>query len=94
MKAALYAGNRTIRIAELPRPTPPPGHVLLRVMASGLCGSELPGFRAQAARDAPAGHEMAGVAPDGTWMCISVSSKVSRETLSSVMFDLMNDSAA
>ena len=73
MKAALYAGNRTIRIAELPRPTPEPGHVLRRVMASGLCGSELPGFRGQAARDAPAGHEMAGVvaeAADGSRLCV------------------------
>ena len=61
MKAALYAGNRTVRIADVPRPEPEPGQVLLRVMASGLCGSELGGYRGPNPRERPAGHEMAGV---------------------------------
>jgi threonine dehydrogenase-like Zn-dependent dehydrogenase len=60
MKAALHAGNRRIRIADLPRPTREPGQVLLRVMASGLCGSERGGWRGAAGRQEPAGHEMAG----------------------------------
>jgi len=61
MKAVLYAGNRRVRIAELPDPTPGPGEVVLRVMASGLCGSELGSFRGPKAREKPAGHELAGV---------------------------------
>ncbi|MFP4057818.1 MAG: zinc-dependent alcohol dehydrogenase [Candidatus Brocadiia bacterium] len=61
MKAAVHAGNRRIELVELPRPEPGPGEVLLQVMASGLCGSELGGFRGPKARSGPAGHEMAGV---------------------------------
>ena len=69
MKAALYAGNRTIRIADLPRPEPGPGQVLLQVMASGLCGSELGGFRGPNARERPAGHELAGIVAETTEGC-------------------------
>ncbi|MFC1806675.1 zinc-binding dehydrogenase [Planctomycetota bacterium] len=73
MRAALYGGDRTIRIAELPKPEVGPGQVLLQVMASGLCGSELSGFRGPKAREKPAGHEMAGVvaeAPDGSRLTV------------------------
>ena len=73
MKAALYGGNRTIRIVDLPRPEPAAGQVLLEVRASGLCGSELGGYRGPKARERPAGHEMAGVvaeAPDGARLAV------------------------
>jgi threonine dehydrogenase-like Zn-dependent dehydrogenase len=53
-----------MRVVDLPTPTIGPGKVLLRVMASGLCGSELGGFRGPSARQAPAGHELAGVVAD------------------------------
>lgn len=61
MRAAIHAGSRRVRIADLPRPTLEPGQVLLQVMASGLCGSELGSFRGEKAKDGPAGHELAGV---------------------------------
>ena len=69
MKAAIHAGNRHVRIADLPRPAPGPGQVLLQVMASGLCGSELGSFRGEKAKDGPAGHEMAGVVAEATDGC-------------------------
>ena len=61
MKAALYAGQRRIRIADLPTPTRGEDEVLVQVMASGLCGSELSGFRGERPRERPAGHELAGI---------------------------------
>jgi threonine dehydrogenase-like Zn-dependent dehydrogenase len=61
MRAAIHAGNRRVQIVDLPTPTIGPGQVLLRVMASGLCGSELGSFRGPTARQGPAGHELAGV---------------------------------
>lgn len=41
MKAAVYHGPRDIRIEEIKRPEPRPGWVLLKVKASGICGSDL-----------------------------------------------------
>ena len=66
MKAALYAGNRKIRVVDLPKPAIEPGEVLLKVMSSALCGSELGGFRGPNAREKPAGHELAGVVAETT----------------------------
>lgn len=63
MKAAVVHGENDIRIAEVPRPDPGPGEVLVRVRASGVCatdvkilgGSGLP-------KELPTilGHEVAG----------------------------------
>jgi threonine dehydrogenase-like Zn-dependent dehydrogenase len=63
MKAAVVYGENDIRIAEVPRPDPGPGEVLVRVRASGVCatdvkilgGSGLP-------KELPTilGHEVAG----------------------------------
>lgn len=66
MKAALHAGSRRVQIVDLPRPVPEPGQVVLRVMASGLCGSELGSFRGPEPRQKPAGHELAGVVEEIT----------------------------
>ncbi len=42
MKAAvLYAANQPLSIEELPRPTPTPNHVLLRILACGVCRTDL-----------------------------------------------------
>ena len=82
MRAALYAGNRRIRIADLPEPEIGPGQVLLRVMASGLCGSELGGFRGPNPRERPAGHEMAGVvAATGDGSRLSVGDRVAVQVI-------------
>ncbi|HEX5044656.1 MAG TPA: zinc-binding dehydrogenase [Candidatus Polarisedimenticolaceae bacterium] len=61
MRAAVYHSNRDVRIEERPVPRIGPGEVLLRVEASGICGSDvLEWYRI---RRAPLvlGHEVAGV---------------------------------
>jgi L-iditol 2-dehydrogenase len=61
MRAAVYYTNRDVRIEERPVPRIGPGEILLRVEASGICGSDvLEWYRA---RKAPLvlGHEVAGI---------------------------------
>ena len=42
MKAALLRANATaLSIEDVPRPTPAPGHVLLKVLACGVCRTDL-----------------------------------------------------
>ncbi|MDI6871102.1 MAG: galactitol-1-phosphate 5-dehydrogenase [Bacillota bacterium] len=41
MKAAVLHGPRELRVEERPRPAPGKGEVLLRVGATGVCGSDL-----------------------------------------------------
>ena len=61
MKAALHDGAGTMRLAELPYPDPTPGAVVVRVRASGICGSDLYfyGIRKEP-ETSPGGHEVAG----------------------------------
>ncbi|MHC4716482.1 MAG: alcohol dehydrogenase catalytic domain-containing protein, partial [Planctomycetota bacterium] len=40
MKAAVFLGDRTMEIREVPIPQPGPGQVLLRVLACGVCGTD------------------------------------------------------
>lgn len=61
MRAAVYYSNRDVRIEERPVPRIGPGEILLRVEASGICGSDvLEWYRV---RRAPLvlGHEVAGI---------------------------------
>ncbi|MCI0408249.1 MAG: alcohol dehydrogenase catalytic domain-containing protein [Acidobacteria bacterium] len=67
MKAAVYYGNRDVRLEERPSPSPAEGELLLRVEASGICGSDV--MEWYRIRKAPLvlGHEVAGtVAQVGT----------------------------
>jgi L-iditol 2-dehydrogenase len=41
MRAARLHGIRDLRVEQLPRPTPGPGQVLLKVAAVGVCGSDV-----------------------------------------------------
>ena len=41
MKAALFDGKTGMRTVELPRPEVEPETVIIRVRASGICGSDL-----------------------------------------------------
>ena len=71
MKAALFYGGDDIRVRDVPTPVPGPGQALVRVLAAGVCGSDLHGYRVRTRRvsDAPRrppaqptlkGHELAG----------------------------------
>jgi L-iditol 2-dehydrogenase len=61
MRAAVYRGPGEIRIESLQDPRPGPGEVLVRMLACGICGSDL--LQWYVARKAPAvlGHEPVGV---------------------------------
>jgi threonine dehydrogenase-like Zn-dependent dehydrogenase len=63
MKAALFYGGTDIRVREVPTPVPGPGQALVRVLAAGVCGSDLHGYRNRSVKlDQPVlkGHELAG----------------------------------
>lgn len=45
MRGAVFLGNRRIEIRNFPDPTPGPGEVVIRMRASGMCGSDLKFYR-------------------------------------------------
>ncbi|MFD4351203.1 zinc-binding dehydrogenase [Nocardia sp. NPDC058518] len=66
MQGLTFEGDRRVALADFPDPTPGPGEVVVRVMASGMCGSDLHYYRAEADSTPPesrciGGHEPAGV---------------------------------
>ncbi|MGN6359860.1 MAG: zinc-dependent alcohol dehydrogenase [Thermomicrobiales bacterium] len=64
MRAAVWHGARDMRLENVPCPAPQPGEVLLRVLAAGICGSELSGYLGQSSLRQPPlimGHEFCGV---------------------------------
>jgi len=63
MKAARFYGGKDIRLETLSEPVPNPGEVLVKVKATGICGSELHGYHAKTTTPQlprTAGHELAG----------------------------------
>ena len=60
MRVAMYYNNRDVRLEELPVPTIGPGELLLRIQASGICGTDV--MEWYRIRKAPLvlGHEIAG----------------------------------
>lgn len=63
MKALLLSKYKHLEIADLPKPTPGPGEVLVRVAACGICGSDVHGYDGSSGRRIPPivmGHEAAG----------------------------------
>ncbi|HEX2863565.1 MAG TPA: zinc-binding dehydrogenase, partial [Deinococcales bacterium] len=69
MRGVVLPGDRRLEYREVPVPQPGPGQALVRVKASGLCGSDLraiyrptdQGHGPEAYRGVIAGHEPAGV---------------------------------
>lgn len=60
MKAAVYYRNDDVRIEERPRPVIGPGEVLVRVRASGICGSDVMEWYRIKRAPIVLGHEIAG----------------------------------
>lgn len=61
MRVARYYNNRDVRVEEMPLPRIGPGEIMVRVMASGICGSDvLEWYRLQKA-PLVLGHEITGV---------------------------------
>jgi len=62
MRAGVLYGKGDIHIAEVDRPRPGTGEVLVRVALSGICGSDIPRVFGEASRRLPniLGHEFSG----------------------------------
>ncbi len=60
MRVAMYYSNRDIRIEEVPRPKIGPGELLIRVEASGICGSDVMEWYRINRTPLVLGHEIAG----------------------------------
>ena len=62
MKALIYRGPWDIGVEEVPTPSPAPDQVLLKVAATGICGSDIHGYTGRTGRRRPGqimGHETA-----------------------------------
>ncbi|NQT00149.1 MAG: alcohol dehydrogenase catalytic domain-containing protein [Candidatus Omnitrophica bacterium] len=60
MRVATYYNNRDIRIEEVPRPEIGPGELLIRVRASGICGTDVLEWYRRDKTPLILGHEIAG----------------------------------
>lgn len=61
MRVAMYYRNEDVRLETMPKPEPGPGELLVRVMASGICGSDvLEWYRIKKA-PIVLGHEITGI---------------------------------
>jgi threonine dehydrogenase-like Zn-dependent dehydrogenase len=67
MRALVFTAPGVVELQDVPLPDVPSGWLPLTVRASGICGSELHGFRSLGFRRPPLimGHEIAGETPDG-----------------------------
>jgi L-iditol 2-dehydrogenase len=61
MRAAVYHGRLNVRVEELPRPRPGPGEFLMKVMACGICGTDVLEWYRDPQAPRVLGHEAAGV---------------------------------
>lgn len=61
MKVGMYYNNRDVRLEELPKPSIGKGELLVKIQASGICGSDV--MEWYRIKNAPLvlGHEVAGV---------------------------------
>ncbi|MDA1189146.1 MAG: zinc-binding dehydrogenase [Chloroflexi bacterium] len=61
MKAALYQGDRKLKVRDIPKPALGPGQVTVKVRAEGVCGSDLLlWWDKKEPEERPAGHEVSG----------------------------------
>ena len=78
MHVAMYYNNNDVRLEEMPKPEIGPGEILVRVIASGICGSDV--MEWYRIRKAPLvlGHEIAGeiVAVGEGVECFKISDRV------------------
>ena len=61
MRGVVFNGNRQAEIKQFPDPQAGPGEAVVKVRASGLCGSDLHRYRATEPTETISGHEPCGV---------------------------------
>ncbi|NIO69013.1 MAG: alcohol dehydrogenase catalytic domain-containing protein [Anaerolineae bacterium] len=60
MRVAMYYNNKDVRLEEMPTPQIGPGELLVKVMASGICGSDVMEWYRIKKAPLVLGHEIAG----------------------------------
>lgn len=60
MRVAMYYNNRDIRLEEVPAPKIGPGELLIKIMASGICGSDVMEWYRIHKAPLILGHEISG----------------------------------
>ncbi|MFQ6003114.1 MAG: alcohol dehydrogenase catalytic domain-containing protein, partial [Candidatus Zixiibacteriota bacterium] len=60
MRVAMYYNNQDVRLEELPTPRIGPGEILVKVLASGICGSDVMEWYRIKKAPLVLGHEIAG----------------------------------
>ena len=52
--------NEKVAVKDYPEPVQNQGEILIQIKASGICGSEMHGYRGQTSQPFNGGHEAAG----------------------------------
>jgi threonine dehydrogenase-like Zn-dependent dehydrogenase len=60
MRGVVYLGNRQVEVRSFPDPEPGPGEAVVRIRASGICGSDLRPYRDNRPMPTISGHEPCG----------------------------------
>lgn len=63
MRALVYRGPFDLTVQDVPEPEPGPGHVVVEVLAAGICGSDVTAYAGRMGTAHPGdvrGHEFAG----------------------------------
>lgn len=60
MRVAMYYNNRDVRLEEMPKPKAGPGELVVEVVASGICGSDVMEWYRIKRAPLVLGHEIAG----------------------------------
>ena len=60
MRVAMYYNNRDVRLEEMPTPRIGPGELLVKVVASGICGSDVMEWYRIKSAPRVLGHEISG----------------------------------
>ncbi len=77
MRAVRMLGGERLEVRDVPTPDARPDRVLIQVKASGVCGSEMGGYRREAEQASNGGHEVVGVVVDaGDASTLSVGDRV------------------
>ena len=60
MRVGMYYGNSDVRVEEMSKPQIGKGEILIRVMASGICGTDVVEWYRRNRIPLVLGHEIAG----------------------------------